>query len=229
VRVIYKRFNYKLWYNPLLSVFRPSPAWRAWQNAQHFVSRGLPTPRNLAIIGTAWLPFPRVLAHAMPRETYLVIAKAEPSISLSEYARKVFPHLDEHTQRAQLRRFVRALARLVRMLHERSLSHRDLKAANILIEGDPAAAEVALSLIDLEGVSLAHPIPRNRRVQNLARLQVSLSSVIGWSRTDALRFLRAYLPSSLSPSSDWKTLWRDVAARCRKKEELNRRHGRALS
>jgi tRNA A-37 threonylcarbamoyl transferase component Bud32 len=227
--VIYKRFNRKKWLDPLLSLFRPSRAWRAWQSAQHMASRGLPTPRNLAVIGRAWLKAPSWLAQFLPRETYLITVKAEPSINLADYALKTLTDLDPETQRHQLRRMTRALAKLIRMLHERSLSHRDLKAANILIEGDPNAEEIQLSLIDLTGVQLAHPLPRDRRLQNLARLQVSLSNVVGWSRTDALRFLRAYLSSSLATDRDWKRLWREIAVRCRKKEELNRRRGRALS
>src|SRR5262249_28455678 len=48
--VIYKRFNRKKWLDPVLNLFRPSRAWRAWQAGQHLASRGLPTPQNLAVI-----------------------------------------------------------------------------------------------------------------------------------------------------------------------------------
>ena len=37
-------------------------------------------------------------------------------------------------------------------MHERSISHRDLKTSNILILGDPEADPPELSLIDLVGV-----------------------------------------------------------------------------
>ena len=103
-------------------------------------------------------------------------------------------------------RLTLALARLLRTLHERSLSDRDLKTANVLIEGDPNAADVRLSVIDLVGVRLIHPLPHHRRVQNLSRLHLSLADVPGRTRTDALRFLQAYLPWGLSPHNDWKGL-----------------------
>lgn len=109
------------------------------------------------------------------------------------------------------------------------MSDRDVKAANILIEGDPAAEEIALTLIDLVGVQLLHPLPKGRRLQNLARLQISLSDVPGRTRTDALRFLRVYLPWGLSPRNDWKGLWRKVERLIDYKEEKNRRRGRPLS
>lgn len=228
-RVIYKRFNRKKWLDPLLSLLRPSRAWRAWQAAQHLASRGIPTPRNLAVIGRAWLTASRWLSQIFPLETYLITAKSNPAVTLSDYVLHVLPTLDIDAQRRQRWRLSRALARLIRALHERSLSHRDMKAANILIEGDPDAAELHLSLIDLVGVQLTHPIPRDRRLQNLARLQVSLASVPGRTRTDALRFLRTYLAASFSPLTDWKDVWRAVATRCRHKVELNLRRGRALS
>ncbi len=49
-QVIYKRFNRKKWLDPLLTLFRPSRAWRSWQAGQHLASRGIPTPQNLAFL-----------------------------------------------------------------------------------------------------------------------------------------------------------------------------------
>jgi tRNA A-37 threonylcarbamoyl transferase component Bud32 len=227
--VIYKRFNNRRWFDPFFCLFRPSRAWRAWQGGQHLASRGVPTPPNLAIVGRASLPFGRWLTQVLPREMYLVTRKAEPALTLREYAFKVLPTLDATTRRARIRRLTRALARLARTMHERSLSDRDLKATNILIEGDPDREEPHLSLIDLVGVQLIHPLPWNRRIQNLARLQVSLARVPGRTRTDSLRFLHAYLPWSLSPRHDWKTFWRAIARRGRLKEEQNQKSGRMLT
>jgi len=122
-----------------------------------------------------------------------------------------------------------ALASLVRTLHERSLSHRDLKASNILIRINPEDQAVELSLIDLVGVSLRHPLPWDRRIQNLARLSLSLNVVSGRTRTDALQFLRAYLPWGLSPRNDWKGLWKSVEIAIRAKRFQNLRSGRPLS
>jgi tRNA A-37 threonylcarbamoyl transferase component Bud32 len=228
-RVIYKRFNRKKWLDPFLCVFRPSRAWRAWQAGQDLASRAVATPRNLAVMGRLSAGKKLVRLDWLPRDTYLVTVKAEPSITVGDYARDVMPTLDLESRRAQLRRLIPALARLVRTMHERSLSHRDMKAANILIEGDPAALDPKLSLIDLVGVQLRFPTPTDRVVQNLARLQISLASVPGRTHTDALRFLKAYVPRAFARRHDWKDLWRAVEARCHRKEEQNRRRGRALT
>ena len=224
--VIIKRFNPKKTLESLLNLVRPSRAGRAWQAGQHLKSRGLPTPQNLAYVvrtGGGWL------GRWLTGRAYLVTAKAEPSITLGDYAKLVLPQAPGDEQRAQIRRLTMALAKLLRVLHERSISDRDLKAANILIVGDPLAEEIKLTLIDLVGVQLLHPLPAGRRLQNLARLQISLADVPGRTRTDALRFLRAYLPWGLSSQNDWKGLWRKVARLIDYKEEKNRRRGRPLS
>jgi serine/threonine protein kinase len=224
--VIYKRFNPKKTLESLLNLVRPSRAGRAWQAGQHLKSRGLPTPQNLAyVVKTGWGPLGRWLTGP----AYLVTVKAEPSITLGDYARDVLPTLSEEDRRHQIAKLTLALARLLRVLHDRSISDRDLKSANILIQGDPAAEEIALTLIDLVGVQLLHPLPQGRRLQNLARLQISLADVPGRTRTDALRFLRTYLPFGLCPRNDWKGTWRKVARLIDYKEEKNRRRGRPLS
>lgn len=227
-RVIYKRFNKKKWIDPFLTYFRPSRAWQAWQAAQHLASRAIPTPRNLAFIARL-REFPRDLFWYLPHETYLVTVKEENAVDLINYVRNTLAALDPEGRRARINRLNLALARLLRTLHERSLSHRDLKAANILVQGDPSTSDFRLSLIDLVGVRLMHPLPRHRQVQNLARLHVSLANVPGRTRTDALRFLRAYLEWGLSPRNDWKQLWRDVDASGDSKRNRNMRRGRVLS
>jgi tRNA A-37 threonylcarbamoyl transferase component Bud32 len=228
-RVIYKRFNRKKWLDPLYCVFRPSRAWRAWQAGQDLASRAVATPKNLVVLGRLGGGPKRIRLDWLPRDTYLMTVKIEPPLTLSDYALEVLPTLSAEDRRARIRSLTPALARLIRALHERSLSHRDLKAANILIEGDPAAPKPRLCLIDLVGVKLQFPTPRDRVIQNLSRLQVSLAGVVGRTRTDALRFLRAYQPSACARRQEWKDLWRAVDEKCHRKEEMNRRRGRALS
>ena len=227
--VIYKRFNRKKGLDPVLTLFRPSRAWRAWESGQHLAVRALPTPQNLGYfarprVGRRWLPH-----HWFPHDTYLATVKAEPSVTLADYMLTVLPTLDAEARRGRVRALGRSLSRLLRTLHGRSLSHRDLKASNILIEGNPAAEAPRLSLIDLVGVRVQHPLSADRRAQNLSRLRVSLADVPGGTRTDALRFLRDYLSWSQTTKAEWKALWREVEARCDAKRAQNRRRERPLS
>jgi tRNA A-37 threonylcarbamoyl transferase component Bud32 len=226
--VIYKRFNRKKWLDPILNLFRPSRAWRSWQAGQDLVSRGIPTPQNLAFVARRPYgknPLLRFLSH----ETYLATVKEESAIDLATYVNEVLPALPADVRRTRIRRLTVSLSGLVRSLHERSLSHRDLKAANILIRTDMIVSEDRLSLIDLVGVRLRHPLPWGRRAQNVARLGISLSGVPGRTRTDALQFLRLYLPWGLSPLNDWKAFWRRIERAMRSKRSRNLRRGRPLS
>ncbi|WP_165235460.1 lipopolysaccharide kinase InaA family protein [Aquisphaera insulae] len=228
-RVVYKRFNRKKWIDPWLNLFRPSRAWRSWQAGQDLSSRGIPTPTNLLFLSRKRDFRSHPFSWFLPHETYLATLKEPSAQPLSQYIRTVLPSLPPEARGRQVRRLNDALARLIRDLHERSLSHRDLKASNILIRPDEAGSGDLLSLIDLVGVRLMNPVPRGRRVQNLARLSLSLANAPGRTRTETLRFLRSYLPWGLSPHSDWKSLWRDVQRAIAAKQERNQRRGRPLS
>jgi hypothetical protein len=227
--VIYKRFNRKKWLDPLLNLFRPSRAWRSWQAGQDLVSRGIPTPQNLAFLARRRSFWSHPFFGFLPHETYLITAKIDPAVDLATYVGEFLPRLPLDVRRARIRRLTMALALLVRSLHDRSLSHRDLKASNILIRTDTIDQEDQLSLIDLVGVHLQHPLPWRRRAQNLARLSLSLGEGSARSRTDALRFLRFYLPWGLSPLGDWKRSWRWIERAMQTKRSRNLRRGRPLS
>ncbi len=234
--VIVKWFHHKKPLERLLDRVRPSRALRAWLGGQHMASRAVPTPENLAWVRLG----PRVAGPLTPvgrrprrGEQILITRKAEPAVTLDDYLRGLARRDEGPTTRLQRRRVIRSLARLIRTLHERSLCHRDLKFANILIAEPPAAEDVdpeyALSLIDLVGLEVAHPLPESRRVQNLARLATSFESLSGRRRTEALRFLKDYLPWAWTDRATWKRLWRLVERRVEAKRRQNRRRGRALS
>ena len=228
-RVIYKRFNRKKWLDPLLTLFRPSRAWRSWQAGQDLASRGIPTPQNLAFVSRRRSFKSNPFFWFLPHETYLVTVKQEGAQSLGTYISQVLAALPPEERRARIDSLTGSLALLIRSLHDRSLSHRDLKVSNILIHVDHHGQKDQLSLIDLVGVRLQHPLPRSRRIQNLARLCLSLSFLPERTRTDLLRFLRLYLPGGLAPQNDWKGLWRAIDRAIQSKRSRNLRRGRPLS
>jgi len=203
---VYKRFNLRKRFGAWLNLVRPSSAMRSWCGGQSLCDRQLPTPRPLVVLHRR--------RFGMPAEGYL----------LTEYlpdARDLHQMLDAGTRPGEL---AQSMGRLVRTLHERRLSHRDLKASNVLIDANGAA-----SLIDLVGVTDHKRLPRSRRVQNLARLNASFLNRPEVSRGDRLRFLRAYLNWGTLGKSGWKEWWREVDAATQAKAAKNLRSGRVLT
>ena len=116
----------------LSTLFRPSRAWRSWQAGQDLASRGIPTPQNLAFLSRRRSFKSDPLFWFLPHETYLVTVKeagrAEPGrLRQRGAAGACLP--DAPGQDSQPDRLARRM--LIRSLHDRSLSHRDLKASNI--------------------------------------------------------------------------------------------------
>jgi tRNA A-37 threonylcarbamoyl transferase component Bud32 len=238
-RVIYKRFRVTTWSDPWAALVRPTPALRSWMYGHGLRERGLPTPRPLAVFHRRRL--------GLAYEGYLLTEKIADAVDLHGF----LAGLDRVTparRRAVLHETIDRVARLVRALHQRRLSHRDLKAANILVcvEGSsaatkekPGAAAVealaraggfpGLWLIDLVGVKNLRKLSRARRVKNLARLNASFCQTTRLSQTDRLRFLRVYLQWGVSGRATWKRWWQAIAAATRRKVARNRRNGRPLA
>jgi tRNA A-37 threonylcarbamoyl transferase component Bud32 len=200
---IFKRFRVKSSIVVLKNRFRTSSALRSWDTGHNLLDRGLPTARPLLVLHRR--------RYGAPAEGYL-LAERVPD------ARE----LDVAVAAGPKRAWFDALGRLIRDLHEKQVAHRDLKAANILMSGDRPV------LIDLVGVEPGKPVPRSVRVKNLARLNASFLQSRNVTRTDRLRFLRAYGAWGLRGRADWKVWWKDVARATLAKVEKNRRTGRVL-
>jgi hypothetical protein len=118
---------------------------------------------------------------------------------------------------------------MLRTMHDRGISHRDLKAPNVMLQSastDPASATPVL--IDLVGVrASARDVPFARRAKELARLNASFLAMPHVSRTERLRFLLAYLRSG-ERELDWKKWWKAVSVATLAKVAKNRRSGRVL-
>jgi tRNA A-37 threonylcarbamoyl transferase component Bud32 len=242
-KLIYKRFQVVSWLSPWVSLLRRAPALRSWMFGHGFRERCLPTARPLAVLHR--------VRRGLPRESYLLAEKVEDAVDLHRYLASLAELPPDRAQRCR-RRAVDLVARTVRHLHRCRLSHRDLKANNLLIARDlerpvppfvPVAGVLpevplpsllplpasAVWFIDLAGVTLHARLPRSRRIQNLARLNASFHTSRGLTRTDKLRFLRTYLLWNLCGRGGWKSWWRAVARATSLKVARNARRGRILA
>jgi tRNA A-37 threonylcarbamoyl transferase component Bud32 len=227
--VVYKRHTVTRWTDPLAALFRPPPALRAYIMGHALRLRGLPTPRPLAVWHRRRL--------GLSAEGYLLLERVPQARELADFVAHLATRPWEEGRR-RLLALVEELAGLVRKLHGWNLSHRDLKAANILVspqawvhgqrglrEAGPDGADHPW-FVDLVGVRKHRRLGRGVRVRNLARLSASFLAVAAVTRTVCLRFLLAYLGGA---RAEWKSWWNEVAAATRAKVQRNRRLGRPLS
>jgi serine/threonine protein kinase len=228
IPVVLKRVNVRSWIAPIKNLLRPSQVLRSWVNGHALRDRRLSTPRPLAA-------FHRY-RHGLPAEGYLLTEKVPEAVAIdvaissslvsgSETGREAKQHdlPDVQRQSAEFARVSVALARLLRAMHDRDVSHRDLKAANILL-----ANGTQPMLIDLVGARTRVRLTNCQRAKELARLNASFLNSPHVNRTDRLRFLRSYLAAGQGLGVDWKTWWEMVCRATAAKAAKNRRRKRML-
>jgi tRNA A-37 threonylcarbamoyl transferase component Bud32 len=241
-RVIYKRFSVSSWTSRWTALLRLTPALRSYVLGHGLRLRCLPTPRPLAV-------WHRVF-HGLKSEGYLLTEKVPDAVDLGGYLERI-AGLSGPERRAHLRQLIDQVARLIRVLHARHLSHRDLKAANLLVStatwevsgkgtsdrlgcagikepGEELDLPGCVWFIDLVGVRRHLKLRRGRRVQNLTRLHASFHCHPDLTRTDKLRFLRVYLGWGVRGKGGWKRWWRQIEQATRVKVQRNLRNGRPL-
>ena len=224
--VIYKRFSVVKWHSPWMSLFRLSHPSRSWLLGHSLLERGILTPRPLALV--------QRIRTGIHREGYILMEKVENAVDLKERFELLCKE-DANSRRRHLRLWISKLARMIGTMHDRGLSHRDLKAANLLINhpdgevhSESHEAE-RIWIIDMVGVSRMKHVDEETRVKNVTRLHASFCKDNRLTRTDKLRFLRAYLRWGLTGKDTWKSWWRQIDSATAQKIEKNRRSGRPLS
>ena len=201
--VVLKRVNIRKWHEPFKNLLRPSAVVRSWVNGHTLRDRWLPTPRPLLAV--------HAYRRGLPAEGYLLVEEVPGAVDLTDAVSDLPAVADR-------------LARLLRQMHDRHVSHRDLKAANVLLESGENP-----TLIDLVGVRVGRAVPFRHRARELARLNASFLQSPGGRHAARLRFLRAYLAAGERRSEGWKDWWRAVAAATVAKLAKNRRSGRPLA
>lgn len=201
--VVLKRVNVRWWHEPVKNLLRPSAVVRSWVNGHTLRDRWLPTPRPLAAA--------HVWRRGLPAEGYILVEEVPGAVDLTD-AVPDFPAVADR------------LARVLRQMHDRHVSHRDLKAANVLLEHGNTP-----TLIDLVGVRVGRSVGFRQRARELARLNASFLGSRRVCHADRLRFLRAYLAAGERRPEGWKDWWRAVAGATAAKVAKNRRSGRPLA
>lgn len=218
--LIYKQYYFKGWHESAAALLRYNQATRAWQNGGALLMRELPTPRPLMLI--------HKLRFGLPVTSYLVTECVPGAQTITRYLDRRLPGLPANEQRRIVRGVLAQAARLLRTMHDRRVTHRDLKSSNVLVSQTDDLAAPQLWLIDLDGVQTWLRVPWRHRLQNLSRFYVSFHSSPWITLTDRLRFLRTYLAGSFRQRRSWKDLWNSIAREAEKKIRRNLRKGRSV-
>lgn len=212
----YKRSCYRLWRKAILAFFRRSRALRAWHLGHALRERGIDTARPLLVVeprtgGPRW-------------ESYLATEWVDGD-HLHDFAARVAA-LSPVDRRHAARHATVVLARMLGRMHAWNVDHRDLKAQNLMLA--ERAGKLTAYLIDLDGVRIVRSLTERRRARNLARLATSMEAHPWVTRTDRLRFLRAYVSVAPLEKHTWKWFWRRIARRSRALSNQMRAGGREV-
>ena len=200
IPVAYKRVRRRNWLKLLTGLLRTNRTLRTWQLGHEFLRRGIRTARPLAVI------VPRL--HNLARGTFLATEWLEGAVNLHACYRSL--QQQPAAERARLfGRVACSLGELLGRMHAASISHRDLKVANLLVRA--CGAELETYVIDLDGAELRSRLSRRVQLRNLSRLAVSIQPYDGIGLTIRLRFLKAYLTALAAPDWPWKDAWRQLA------------------
>lgn len=179
-----------------------TPGLKAWKLGHALRARGLPTPTPLAY-RRQWL--------LRGGDERLVVDYLEDSRQFDQWWR------DTISPR-QKRELLRRLAWIIATMHARGVRHRDLKAANIMIDINQNPW-----IIDLAGASLNRLISLSTRQKDLVRMARS-AHALGMALTGYLIFFKAYCGNRLSP--DWKKQWVQISHQVAVALTLQQRRGR---
>jgi tRNA A-37 threonylcarbamoyl transferase component Bud32 len=163
---------------------------------EHLSKHGVRTPTPLAACGHNGIE-------------WLATRAVAPAEQADQWHRRQLKRGPEG--QAAIRRATRRLGTMVGKMHAAGVIHEDLHCGNILVHTGGKRAE--LVLMDLHRAKQRRRLSRRARAMNLAQLFHDRYNFT--TRTDRLRFLRAYLRASGGPGSlrGWQLLVEYFAAR----------------
>ncbi len=178
--VVFKLSRQKNIARYLKDACRYSRAFRSWRASWALRTREIMTPQPVVALEERKGP--------LLKESIFVSEYIPGSENLTLWVRHNWPRLSLE----QKIDFLSRVARYLSLLHERGVFPRDLKASNILVQGDNGRGK--LYLIDLDHLSCYNNVSLRRRLYNFRQLQRSFPDTQLVSSTMRRRFLRSYFP-----------------------------------
>jgi tRNA A-37 threonylcarbamoyl transferase component Bud32 len=159
--VVVKQFRNARLKDRLSRRLRGSKAAKSWRVADALLAAGLQTPEPVMLIESASASGPslyvcRYLDDVLEIRYLLRAANAARE-------KEDFPGVD-------FPRFLEALGRMARRLHDAGFWHRDLSSGNVLLRTDAAGAPTDLYLVDLNRTRMGKALTVSERLRDLSRM-----------------------------------------------------------
>ena len=175
-RAFVKRYNYQGAAYAFKDLFRSARAKRGWKAGNSCHMRGIAVSLPLGY-------FERRCGRVL-RESYVVTA----ALAGEELSRLLARRRDHVRFKRAL---IADLARWLRRMHDRGITHRDLKGENIIAQKRDHG-HYEFSIVDFDGI-VSRKASRRIRAKNIARLLRAAAAKVPITRTDRLRFVESYL------------------------------------
>lgn len=206
VTVAYKRVQRRSFAKMLIAWLFGNRTLRTWKMARTFERLGIPTCAPLLVVVPRWFQ--------LGKPSYLAFGWLDEALNLTCYS-EWLQQLSDSQSRRRLQAAAEGLGEVLGKMHAASLSHRDLKAGNLLLINRPSSVEAFV--IDLDGARRLLWLSRARRLWDLSRLVYALESDAVVTHATRLRFLKAYLKALGENPAIWKDDWRQLAKLTRKR------------
>lgn len=173
-----------------------------WDAIHHLQARGLATVRPLAYGVVPALP--------MYQRSYLLTEALLPHIELDRWFL-----LNEAKPIKVRRNQIRALARVVKQMHDSGLNHRDCYLCHFVLKTDlPMTENSPIYIMDLHRAQIRKAVPRRWLIKDLAGLAFSAME-IDLSEREMLLFIKSYLSVDSLKTIDWD-FWNTVKNKAEK-------------
>jgi len=217
-RVVYKRSQPSVWWKRWAAIVRSNRAERAWRVARRLLDRGIATAEPLLLC--------RPRRWSERGSGYLATRWIEGSTNLHLYLWDLAkrPHCQ---RRRRTRQLAASLGQLLGQMHARGVTHRDLKALNLVVVEQPES--LATYLVDVDGVRFCRQISDRARALDLSRLATSLDMHPWITRADRLRFLHSYLAAAPLAAAERTSFVQSLNAHARRIKRRMTRRGKAVA
>lgn len=185
--------------------------WGRTLREQKNFKRGLSLWR--AGIGTA-RPLAYIKNKSSQRRAWLITEFLPDLLDLDQWLLSLRSSSDPSQVYQSKKSIIHEVVNLFITLQRHGWHHRDLKASNLLLR-DCLSSEksIPIHVVDLDGLRKCRWWSAKRRFQPVVRLAASLRGHPSVTRSDAVRFLQAYIEKSGCSIETWKAIFRTLDRR----------------